>query len=235
MTNAEKVINWAILQENKKAKDFNYSTDWCALFVSKALTQAGYTLKNASTYSCTAQMKHFKDMGIWHDGITGIDKGCIVYYDWDMSGDCDHVGIIWDKQDNTMWTIEGNTCGGVWRETSVNIMVRNVFSNLIRGYVKLSDIFNEPAKITPIPVYYGKRYVNKDNAGKCELIQHMLNVTNNAGLSEDGILGDKTDTAIKDFQRKYKLEIDGIVGDETLFKLTQLYFNIPLENFKIGC
>lgn len=234
MTNTEKVVNWALSQENKKAKDFNYNTEWCALFVSSALSQGGYILKGASVYSCTAQMEYFKSIGKWHDGITGIDKNCIVYYDWDMSGDCDHVGIIYEKENNALAVIEGNTCGGTWRETSVNIMHRGVFSCFIRGYLRLDEIFNEPVNIPPTIHYYGKYYTNKDNTGKCELIQHMLNVVNNAGLTEDGIIGDNTDIAIKEFQAKYRLEIDGIVGDETLFKLTQLYFNIPLENFKIG-
>lgn len=230
----EKVLNWALSQEGKKALDYNFNTEWCALFVSKALNEAGYTLKGSATYSCTSQMNYWKEHGLWHDGITGIDKNCIVYYDWDISGDCDHVGIIYDKNYNSLSVIEGNTLGGAWWETSVNKMVRGVFSNLIRGYVRLEDIFNESTNTSPSPHYYGKNYTRNDNTGKCELLQHMLNVVNNAGLAEDGIIGDNTDIAIKEFQAKYKLEIDGIVGDETLFKLVQLYYNIPLENFEIG-
>lgn len=233
MTNTEKVISWAISQEGKKASDFNYNTEWCALFVSKALNEYGYTLKGPEVYSCTAQMNHWIGKGLWNDGITGIDKDCIVYYDWDMTGDCDHVGFIYEKNGSTIHTIEGNTIGGTWWETSVNRMYRGVFRS-IRGYVRLSDIFSERNGNIKPTTYYGKYHTSRDTTGKCQLIQHMLNVTNNAGLVEDGIIGDNTDIAVKEFQDKHHLEIDGIVGDETLFKLVQLYFNIPLENFRIG-
>lgn len=235
----EKVLNWLDSQQGNTAKDYGFNTEWCALFVNRALTNHGYnSFKGSVIYSCTSQMEYFKGKGIWNVGTPTDNIPCIIYYDWDLSGDCDHVGIMIDKTNDAFITIEGNTGGDNWRNTSVNKMYRPIrtTTRLVRGYVKLSDIFTIECSNTPYrapqTVYYGKHYINKDNTGKCQLIQHMLNVTNNAGLIEDGILGDNTDIAIKEFQTKYALEIDGIVGDETLFKLVQLYFNIPLENFK---
>lgn len=232
----EKILTWLDEQIGNKSKDYGFNTEWCALFVNKTLTTHGYNkLTGSSVYSCTSQMERFKALNIWHDGAPTTNDPCLIYYDWDNSGDCDHVGIMINKTSATYITIEGNTMGDKWNNTSVNKMNRTVYSTtrLIRGYVNLTDIFNAEPYTPNNHTYYGIGYTTTDNTGKCELIQHMLNVTNNAGLTTDGIIGANTDKAIKNFQRKYGLEIDGIVGDETLFKLVQLYFDIPLENFEI--
>ena len=50
-------------------------------------------------------------------------------------------------------------------------------------------------------------------------IQKLLN-TNGYGLKEDGIYGDLTMAAVKDYQTKNNLSVDGIVGDETWSALT---------------
>lgn len=231
----EKVLNWLDKQIGNKAKDYSFNTEWCALFVNKCLTTFGYTCLNGSAaYSCTAQMEYFKSENVWTDGMPLLNEPCIIYYDWDLSGDCDHVGIMIEKTDTEYVTIEGNTMGDKWNNTCVNKMSRKICNTarLIRGHVYLRDIFKSVDNHKT--VYYGIGHTTKDNTGKCQLIQHMLNVVNNAGISEDGEIGYYTHHAIMNFQSKYKLEIDGIVGDETLFKLVQLYFNIPLENFKIG-
>lgn len=50
-------------------------------------------------------------------------------------------------------------------------------------------------------------------------LQKLLN-TNGYGLKEDGIYGDLTMAAVKDYQTKNKLSVDGIVGEETWGALT---------------
>ena len=50
-------------------------------------------------------------------------------------------------------------------------------------------------------------------------LQKLLN-TNGYGLKEDGIYGDLTMAAVKDYQTKNNLSVDGIVGDETWGALT---------------
>lgn len=50
-------------------------------------------------------------------------------------------------------------------------------------------------------------------------LQKLLN-KNGYGLDEDGIYGSKTQAAVKDFQKKNKLAVDGIVGKETWGKIT---------------
>jgi peptidoglycan hydrolase-like protein with peptidoglycan-binding domain len=46
-------------------------------------------------------------------------------------------------------------------------------------------------------------------------LQRSLNLVANKGLVEDGIFGAATTAAVKDLQRLFKLEVDGIVGPRT--------------------
>ncbi|MFT8313234.1 MAG: N-acetylmuramoyl-L-alanine amidase [Clostridium sp.] len=54
-------------------------------------------------------------------------------------------------------------------------------------------------------------------------IQKQLNAMNGAGLVEDGISGANTIQAIKNFQAKYGLTVDGIWGQQSAGKMNQLY------------
>ena len=56
-----------------------------------------------------------------------------------------------------------------------------------------------------------------------KLLQTELNSVMNAGLTVDGSFGSKTKTAVLNFQKKYGLEVDGIVGIATASKLNELY------------
>lgn len=51
-------------------------------------------------------------------------------------------------------------------------------------------------------------------------LQKLLN-QNGYGLSEDGIFGAKTQAAVKDYQQKNNLSVDGIVGNNTWGSLTK--------------
>ena len=50
-------------------------------------------------------------------------------------------------------------------------------------------------------------------------IQYLLNDQIKAGLATDGIYGSKTTAAVKTFQKKEKLPVDGVVGPMTYPKL----------------
>lgn len=53
-------------------------------------------------------------------------------------------------------------------------------------------------------------------------LQKLLN-QNGYGLNEDGIFGDKTQAAVKDYQQKNNLNVDGIVGTNTWGSLNGTY------------
>ena len=51
-------------------------------------------------------------------------------------------------------------------------------------------------------------------------LQRLLNSTGNYNLAEDGIFGNQTLSAVKDYQQKNSLTVDGIVGTQTWGALT---------------
>lgn len=62
----------------------------------------------------------------------------------------------------------------------------------------------------------------KQHGSVVKWLQRRLNECMNAGLVVDGVYGVKTYTAVKNFQKKYNLAVDGIVGKETI---TSLFWN----------
>ncbi len=60
------------------------------------------------------------------------------------------------------------------------------------------------------------------NGSEVVKLQRCLNKIMKAGLSTDGSFGPATLRAVKAFQKKYKLEVDGIVGPKTRAKIKVL-------------
>lgn len=61
------------------------------------------------------------------------------------------------------------------------------------------------------------KYGSRGNQVKT--VQEMLNTAGGYNLTADGIYGDNTLQAVKDYQQKNGLDVDGIVGDKTLKEL----------------
>ena len=53
-------------------------------------------------------------------------------------------------------------------------------------------------------------------------LQKCMNKLMKSGIAVDGIFGMNTEKAVKSFQKKYKLEVDGIVGPKTRAKIKYL-------------
>ena len=83
-------------------------------------------------------------------------------------------------------------------------------------------------KKTTTSLKYGKVSAVSGNLKKgskgngVKALQDALNKTINAGLAVDGDFGKKTQAAVKQFQKKYKLTVDGVVGNQTKKKFKAL-------------
>lgn len=108
---------------------FNSSVEWCACFVSWCYAQAGATEPKFS--GCTSGgMGWFQSHGQWADrNYTDIAPGDAIFFDWDGSGDADHVGIVVGVENGTVYTVEGNSSGDMCRYNSYPLG-----SSVIRGY-----------------------------------------------------------------------------------------------------
>lgn len=103
--------------KSKYGKWFGYDgVAWCAMFVSWCYDQAGIVLPKigfskpgfAGTQSGLA---YFKKAG---KIVTKPQAGDIVFFDWNLDGRTDHVGLfVKDNGDKkTFTTVEGNTAIG---------------------------------------------------------------------------------------------------------------------------
>jgi cell wall-associated NlpC family hydrolase len=107
---------------------FASRAEWCACFVSWCAEQCGFidagVLPRFS--SCEAGIWWFKDRDQWQERGYTPAPGEIIFFDWDIDGISDHVGIVERADAATIYTIEGNTSDSVARRSyaadSVKVM-----------------------------------------------------------------------------------------------------------------
>ncbi|MCM1525484.1 MAG: CHAP domain-containing protein [Ruminococcus sp.] len=88
---------------------FNGRVAWCACFVSWCYNQAGKTEPRFA--SCQSQgVPWFQSHGQWGDrSYTNIAPGDAIFFDWDLDGGADHVGLVIGTDGQRVYTVEGNS------------------------------------------------------------------------------------------------------------------------------
>lgn len=107
---------------------FESRVEWCACFVSWCFAQAGYSEPRFS--GCTSGgMAWYQYHGQWGDrNYSDIAPGDAIFFDWDNSGDADHVGIVVGTDGERVYTVEGNS------GDACKIRSYPLGSSVIRGY-----------------------------------------------------------------------------------------------------
>ena len=194
-----------------KDMGYSYRIEWCACFISWLAKKLKIADIIPVDMSCNKQISKFKDMGVWHTD-RNFQSGDIIYYDWDRSGDADHVGII-EKANNSLLTvIEGNN--GNYPDDKVRRREIDSESSLIYGYAR-PDYSGLENKIS-FPL------LRKGDVGTyVKILQAFLTAykynIGNSGI--DSEFGSDTESAVKRFQKNSGIEVDGIVGRDTWSKL----------------
>ena len=88
---------------------FNSRVEWCACFVSWCYNQAG---KSEPRFAgCQSQgVPWFQSRGQWGArGYENIAPGDAIFFDWDLDGSADHVGIVVGTDGSRVYTVEGNS------------------------------------------------------------------------------------------------------------------------------
>lgn len=192
-------------------------TPWCAIFVTYIARKVGIPTNVIPNFaSCTTSRdKFWKPNGRWRSKsqYTPI-AGDIIYFDWDLSGDCDHVGIVTAVQSGRVYTIEGNTKGS---SNAYGVRTKSYPLNYsgIAGYAEPNyDNSGETSDNVDSNDNTQTAYIKK--------YQTWLNVNFGSGLIIDGSCGPLTRTAsIKAIQKtmnleyKKNLDIDGSFGPAT--------------------
>lgn len=150
-----------------------------------------------------------------------------------------HTGLVIKVQGDQFWTIEGNTSGasgvvanggGICQKTYYNSQLpgtkfcRPDYS-IVTSTKSGSSTNTSTTTTTKNWIEYGDRGNDVKNLqAKLNKVGHNLEV--------DGICGNATVSAIKDFQEKYNLTVDGQAGKNTITKLDSVIAAKENKNFK---
>ena len=88
---------------------FTSRVEWCACFVSWCYGQMGLTEPRFA--ACQSQgIPWFQSHGQWGGrDYANIAPGDAIFFDWDLDGSADHVGIVVGTDGSKVYTVEGNS------------------------------------------------------------------------------------------------------------------------------
>ena len=88
---------------------FSSRVEWCACFVSWCYGQMG--LSEPRFAACQSQgIPWFTSHGQWGArGYENIAPGDAIFFDWDLDGSADHVGLVIGTDGERVYTVEGNS------------------------------------------------------------------------------------------------------------------------------
>ena len=111
---------------------FNSRVEWCACFVSWCYGQMG--LSEPRFAACQSQgIPWFQSHGQWGGrDYANIAPGDAIFFDWDLDGSADHVGIVVGTDGSRVYTVEGNS-GDACKIKSYSLTYE-----CIKGYVLMN-------------------------------------------------------------------------------------------------
>lgn len=182
----------------------------CAEAVSLAVGKAGLD-NSCFTVSCTQTRSKLRANPDWIE-VTGqkYQRNDIILFDWDRSGDCDHIGIIREVSDNVVAYDDFNSSQnprGYYKCHAMNINNKSIAT--VFRYRKIS--MNGGTQ-------YTERFIELekgDSGAVVKLIQAIVQT------ETDGKFGKNTQDAVKSFQKFMDCEVDGIVGKETFTAMAE--------------
>lgn len=190
---------------------------WCCAFVVAMFVENGAADIIPGYAYCDGMIQVFKQWGRWKPRDSTVNKGDIIFYDWNGDGSSDHVGIVDQNQFGTLKVIEGNKSDSVsYRSISKNdsaIMgygVPNYDGSDGGTFQSTKPTEHDDAYIKTLPLLQeGSKNVY------VKILQVFLNYYAKENLDIDGDFGPATKKAVIAYQTKNNLEVDGIVGKET--------------------
>lgn len=194
---------------------------WCCAFVVAVFEQCGMRDIIPCYAACDQMISVFTKWGRYFSrSVRCVKPGDIIFYDWNGDLSSDHVGIVVQNRFGDLSVIEGNKSDSVaYRNISITSSQILGFGvpnyNASDGSSGESRIDStsedmDASYIRTLPVLqYGKANVY------VKILQILLNYYEKANLEIDGQFGVLSKKAVADYQMKYKLEVDGIVGTET--------------------
>lgn len=115
---------------------FNERVEWCAVFVSWVANQSGYLQAGVipKFSGCQTGIDWFKAMGQWQEKGYTPKTGDIIFFDWEVDGKVNHVGIVEKVENGKVYTIEGNSTDDTCRQKEYSINSKVIFGYGIPAY-----------------------------------------------------------------------------------------------------
>lgn len=212
--------------------------DWCAAFVCWVFNQAGASdMIPVKSAGCGVLAAGFNNKDRFYK--SGFKPGDIVFFHWSNEKSSsvpgaytlDHVGIIEKcNSDGTYTTIEGNTGS----TSNGEVMRRTRSASVISGVARPDYITSTNTKEGEEMIERGKTNNSILTFKKQLLIAYSLGIIKTKVDTSAGY-GDGTDKAVRELQRVAKIEVDGIVGKDTINALYNLITKaITEKNNKIA-
>lgn len=219
MAKASQLLAWFRSQIGYKEGKGNankYSTmmgrpaeSWCADFIDAGFKSCGALNLITSTPSCTAKYRGMRSLEV---SKYSMKAGDLVFFDWDHSGDCDHIGIVESVGSSRITTIEGNTSSG-------NSGSQSNGDGVYRRYRIYSQIahavrpkYEQEEGTCEVTV---KEVKNGSKGGSVYVLQAFLKSKGYYTGKVDGEAGNLTANAIGAFQKAMGLKVDKICGTNT--------------------
>ena len=141
------------------------------------------------------------------------------------NGSATHTGLVYQVDNKYVYTIEGNTsseAGVIANGGCVRLKKYLLSYKYIMGYGRPNYKYEEKKPIHYnglFPTLPSRTYFKKGDKGiQVMYLQKFLNWSINAGLVEDGIIGNLTTNAVKKFQKAVGIKQDGLFGKNSLAK-----------------
>ena len=201
-----------------------YNDAWCATFVSFCAAECDLLDIIPAECSCNKQIELAKKMGIWEEKDSYLPQVAdLILYDWqdngvgDNAGSSDHVGIVVYVSNGKIKVVEGNI------KNTVGYRTIDVDGKYIRGYIcpnfaskatSKETISEKKESVCNVNVQILKQSSKGDSVKALQILLEGYGYSvGSSGV--DGSFGPATLKAVKEFQKKKGLVIDGVVGEKT--------------------
>ena len=201
---------------------------WCCEAWSAWQIEAGNTAKEVPlSANCKQIIEDAKKLGIWVEKDSTVPEiGWGILYDWDDNGKgedtaaADHIGLVYAVDSKWIYVIEGNK----GTESVCGKRAVQIDGRFIRGFIAPKYKKNV---YKPSEPYKGKLPIGTVKKGSTgtdvKRLKSFLNWYENAGLNpKNGNAKEKTEAAIKKFEKKNGIVQDGIFGSICLKKAQEI-------------
>ena len=211
--------------KQKYGKEYGVNgTAWCCQFVWWVFKHAGASplfYGGGKTAWVPSVRKHYTQKGKWIRRGDGTPKpgDLIIFGNRDDSGSGKHIGIITKVTSSTVYTVEGNTTKSGYSANGGMVAAKSYSrtNSNIAGYCSI-DYNDEVKETVEVTVETLKKGSKGDNVKALQIL--LIGYGFDCGnYGADGDFGSATDEAVKAYQKKNGLDVDGIVGKNTWNKL----------------